>query len=141
MAGRSSFTGWLYYAVDLFSTGCTPNPSPHTHVANRTTTLSNKLDWNPGNCIWGDEYGEDFFANGDGQFIYPGVDGPIPTTRLFMIREGIQDAEMFRMIPQETANEIIEKVVKSATDHDNDVVKVEQARIEAGNWIQENLKR
>ena len=65
MAAREEFSGWLYYAVDLFATGCKPNPDPHTTVAKRLKSgLSSKIDWNPGNCIWKDQYGEDFFANG-----------------------------------------------------------------------------
>jgi len=77
----------------------------------------------------------------DGQFLYPGVDGPIPTTRLFQLREGLQDAEMFRMLPENDAKALIETVLRGSNDFDNDVEKIEAVRVQAGDKVELALKQ
>jgi len=139
MAARTSMTGWLYYAVDLWDTGCNVNPDAHTFMS-RENILTAKTNFNPGNCIWEEEYGDNFFANGDGQFIYPGADGPIPTTRLVNIRDGLQDAEMFRMLEEDDMKSLIERVVRNATDFTSDAVLFDQVRKEAGDMVEARVR-
>lgn len=48
-------------------------------------------DYNP--VTWPSPWG---MAAGEGSFTYPGADGPIATTRIKALRDGIEDVELFR---------------------------------------------
>ena len=85
--------------------------------------------------------GPNFFANGDGQFIYPGPTGPISTTRLVAIREGLQDAELLRMLPSSIMIEMVEKVVRNATDFESDVEVMEGVRRDAGSMVEKLMNK
>jgi hypothetical protein len=103
-----------------------------------------KTDFDPSNYIWSPR--TDIFANGDGQFIYPGPDGtPIGTARLANIRDAIEDEVLLRMAQKAFGNTRvgngsgnttapfdinaqIGKLVRSATDHTDDPALLESTR-------------
>ena len=55
-----------------------------------------RTDWDPANYVWLPRH--DIFANGDGYFLYPGPNGPLPSVRLHNIRDGFEDVELFRYV-------------------------------------------
>ena len=69
-----------------------------------------QTDFDPGNYIWYPR--TDIFANGDGNFVYPGADGPIPTVRLHNLRDEFEDAETFRKLPLGKVSPIVEPLVR-----------------------------
>lgn len=50
-------------------------------------------DFDPANYVWAPK-DTDIWANGDGQFVYPGSDGPVSTVRLEVMRDGLEDWEV-----------------------------------------------
>eukprot|EP00054_Salpingoeca_dolichothecata_P036329 m.7225 g.7225 ORF g.7225 m.7225 type:complete len:565 (+) comp6588_c0_seq2:117-1811(+) len=94
-------SGWLYYDVDLFK----PYPGTTRAVMRRINGTGPYTDYDPGNYIWAPEY-LDIFANGDGQFLYPGPDGPIPTTRLEAMRDGLEDWDLFLSVHHDPSVEL-----------------------------------
>ena len=120
----SAPSGWLYYAVDLWN----PEPGfPRTVMQslNGTTPFTN---FNPANYIWAPTY-DDIFANGDGQYLYPGPLGPIATTRLEAIRDGLEDWELFLQAGPAAAA-LVQQLVRSATDWTEDPALLETVRRE-----------
>ena len=118
----SAPSGWLYYAVDLW------NPEPgYPRVVMETINGSTPYtNFNPGNYVWAPQY-DDIFANGDGQYVYPGPNGPIGTTRLETIRDGLEDWELFLMAGDAVVP-LLAQLVRSATDWTEDPVLLERVR-------------
>ena len=54
--------------------------------------------------------------------------GPIPTVRLHNLRDGFEDAEMFRKLPLIKVSPIVEPLVQSATDFTLDAKLFESQR-------------
>jgi hypothetical protein len=105
MAQKFKPDGFLYYSADLWRTPCTRKDENGKEITS----------WNPFELIapspfttlshcdgktFGDYYG-------DGMFIYPGKDGPIPSIRLKNIRDGMEDYEYLCLL---------DKAVKAAKD-------------------------
>ena len=87
-------------------------------------------DFDPANYIWCPR--TDIFANGDGYFLYPGEHGPIPTSRLMNIRDGLEDLELFRMIQDKAKmQELIHEVVSGPTTYKLDPALMEKIREQA----------
>ncbi len=84
-------SGWLYFAVDLW----TPDTNMPRKVMNSINGTSPFTDFNPANYEWLSQGYPTLFANGDGQYVYPGPNGPISTIRLEAIRDGLEDWELF----------------------------------------------
>lgn len=124
-ASLPQVSGWLYYAVDLWETGCPVNPEPHV-LMDHVDALTN---WNAGNCIWWPTYS--FWANGDGQYIYPGPDGPISTIRLMNLRDAFEDVDLFRSLEQDQAKDLLTRLVRSPTDFTPNSTLLEATRRQA----------
>ena len=89
-------SGWLFWAVNAYAVGCPANPTPHGPVRRLNGTA--RVDFNPGNCIWWPKW--DFWANGDGQLVYPGqASKPLGSIRLASFLDGVEDVELLRMLP------------------------------------------
>eukprot|EP01064_Diplonema_japonicum_P031991 TRINITY_DN5913_c0_g1_i1.p1 TRINITY_DN5913_c0_g1~~TRINITY_DN5913_c0_g1_i1.p1 ORF type:complete len:515 (+),score=62.55 TRINITY_DN5913_c0_g1_i1:207-1751(+) len=118
--------GWLYYATDIW------NAYPGTkHTPIKRINGSPMTDFPPANYIWAPR--TDIFANGDGQFLYPGVGGmAVPSARLLLQRDAVEDVVLLKLAlakDKVQTMSIINKIVRSPTDHTDDPVQFEQARI------------
>jgi hypothetical protein len=119
-AANFDISGWLYYAIDLWIGW----PKPKTIITRINNTAM--TDWDPANYVWLPNH--NIFANGDGYFLYPGPKGPLPSVRLHNIRDGFEDVELFRMIPEEKARNLTEALVRGPTDFTLDPEVVERTR-------------
>jgi len=59
------------------------------------------------------EYGDSVFTNGDGYVVYPGDKGPVESARLHVIRDGIEDVELLRLLPD--GAELAQRLVQGPT--------------------------
>ena len=69
--------------------------------------------------------------------MYPGPDGPISSSRLEEIRDALEDMELLRMLPLSVRVEAVRQMVRSATDHDDDPVRLEEIRRSVGRQVHE----
>lgn len=73
--------------------------------------------------------------SGDGQFIYPGPDGPIGTARLANIRDAVEDVALMQAVLKTQngtmATKGISRLVRGPTDHTDDPNLLETTR----RWI------
>ena len=129
LASAHNVSGWLYYSSVMWHRY--PSSSAVMERLNGTA----KTDFDPANYIWLPR--TDIFANGDGNFLYPGASGPIPSVRLMNIRDGFEDAELFRKLSLEKVSEIVSPLVSSATDYTLDPLLLEKQRILAASMIKE----
>lgn len=85
---------------------------------------------------------------GDGSLLYPGSkigsDEPVPSQRIEVIRDGIEDFDYFTLANQrigpDAANQYISKAVKSMTEFEKDPIKLEQIRRQLGNDLEKATK-
>ena len=128
LACANDVSGWLYYSVLMW------NRYPKSTKTMGQLDGTARTDFDPANYIWYPR--TDIFANGDGNFLYPGEDGPIATVRLHNLRDGFEDAEMFRQIvPSDKVTEIVTPLVRSATDFTLDPLLFEKQRVKAAQEI------
>ena len=119
--------GWLYYATDIWDAypGTVHTPIKRIHGTPKT-------DFPPANYIWKPR--TDIFANGDGQFLYPGVGGtPVPSARLLLQRDAVEDQILLSAALKKdktAAMTQINKIVRSPTDHTDDTLLFEKTRLE-----------
>lgn len=123
LASSHDVAGWLYYSVAMWKR----YPLSHS-LMNRINNTA-RTDFDPANYIWYPR--TDIFANGDGNFVYPGADGPIPTQRLHNLRDGFEDAELFKMLPVDQVKSLVQPLVRSATDYTIDPLLFERQREKA----------
>ena len=116
--------GWLYYAVVSWSST--------TYMTKMNKTA--KTGFDPANYFG---KGKGNFVNGDGNFIYPGQNGPIPTSRLHNLRDGFEDAELFRMLPLNVVEPFLTFVIQSPTDYSLDPLLFEQQRIKIASLVEQ----
>lgn len=130
LASLEDIDGWLYYATDLWR----PYPGK-THSPIRRIGGSARTDFDPSNYIWSPR--TDIFANGDGQFVYPGAaaDGspvPIGTARLELQRDAVEDISLIRLALRrhghDAVDPLVRRLVRSPTDHTDDPAALESAR-------------
>ena len=107
--------------------GCLPDWGlPDWGTPIRRLGDSARTDFDPANYIWSPR--TDIFANGDGQFVYPGVDpaddktpAPVASARLELQRDAVEDAYLLRMARRKLGaaqlSKYIRTVVRSPTDH------------------------
>ena len=119
--------GWLYYATTIWR----PFPGTKHHRLRRVDSGTPKTDFPPANYIWSPR--TDIFANGDGQFVYPGANGPVSTSRLEHIRSASQDARLFSLarqqgMPEDVLGAYLKQLVRSPTDHTDDPALLENVR-------------
>lgn len=97
-------TGFLYYCINLWSSNCVGEPSLERETASLPDPTARRaidrggrwpqVPWNT--------YTGPTATNGDGQLIYPGLDGgPLSSVRLECVRHGIEDYEMLARLRQE----------------------------------------
>ena len=96
---------------------------------------SARTDFDPANYIWSPR--TDIFANGDGQFVYPGVDAagapaPVSSARLELQRDAVEDAALLRQarraLGADALRKFTQKLVRSPTDHTDDPALLESTR-------------
>ena len=122
-------SGWLYYSSVMW------NRYPSSKAVMAKISGTARTDFDPANYIWLPR--TDIFANGDGNFVYPGNSGPIPSVRLMNIRDGFEDAELFRKLTLEQVHEIISPLVSSATNYTLDPLLLEKQRLLAASMIKQ----
>eukprot|EP00040_Diaphanoeca_grandis_P037104 m.240113 g.240113 ORF g.240113 m.240113 type:complete len:592 (+) comp33760_c1_seq1:86-1861(+) len=129
LAAKEDIDGWLYYATDLWV------PSPGKTIQGMQPIANSSLTtYDPANYIWSPR--TDIFANGDGQFIYPGGGAwsgkPVGTARLANMRDAVEDQVLFQMVrnagKEAQLQEAIAKLVRSPTDHTDDANLLETTR-------------
>ena len=116
--------GWLYYSTVKWQR----RPSSSESISRINGTSRTNFD--PANYIWTDN-----FANGDGNFVYPGEDGPVPSVRLHNLRDGFEDAELLHMLNPEEAKKLVEPLVQSPTRFSLDSKLLEQQRNRAASLV------
>lgn len=127
LAAYHQVGGWLYYSDFLWSRD-PPSNKPMARI-NQTA----RTDFDPANYIWLPD--KSIFANGDGNFVYPGVNGPIQTMRLRNLRDGFEDVELFRMLDLQKVKEIASPLVSSATSYKLDPLALDKGRQQAASMI------
>ena len=128
LASAHQVRGWLYYSTVMWQRYPTSS-FPMERINNTART-----DFDPANYILFPR--TDIFANGDGNFVYPSSTGPIPTVRLHNLRDGFEDAELFRMLDLFKVGPIVQPLVRSPTDHTLDPILLEKQRVLAASMIQ-----
>ena len=127
LASSEPVDGWLYYAIDLW------RRVPFSNTTLQRLDNTARTNFDPANYIWYPD--TSIFANGDGYFIYPGPDGPIPTVRLHNFRDGFEDIELLRMLDVNTTQELVEPLVRSPTNYTLDPYLLELTRRKAAELI------
>ena len=125
LASAHEVGGWLYYS----SVKWNRYPTSHSYIERLDGTA--RTDFDPANYIWLPR--TDIFANGDGNFVYPGSAGPVTSVRLMNIRDGFEDAELFRKLSLSTAGGLVKPLVRSPTDYTLDPLLLEKQRLLAAN--------
>ena len=120
--------GWLYYS-DVMWKRHPASSAPMQRIDGTART-----DFDPANYIWLPR--TDIFANGDGNFVYPGTSGPIPTIRLHNLRDGFEDAELFRMLDLKQVGFVVEPLVRSPTNYTLNPALLEKMRRVAATLVQ-----
>ena len=142
LAASQNIDGWLYYATDLWR----PRPGSTKHPLQRIAR-SPRTDFDPSNHIWAPR--TDIFANGDGQFVYPGLDEhgaptPIASARLELQRDAVEDVNLLRraqrVLGSDRTNAFIHKLVRSPTDHTDDPALLENTRREVASALVEQMR-
>lgn len=124
LASAHNISGWLYYSMVMW------NRYPLSVKTMAQIDGTARTDFDPANYIWYPR--TDIFANGDGNFLYPGDDGPIATVRLHNLRDGFEDAELFKQITDlSKVNDFTKPLVRSATDFTLDPLLLESQRNKA----------
>ena len=95
---------------------------------------TSRTNFDPANYIWKDNSN---FANGDGNFVYPGEDGPVPSVRLHNLRDGFEDAELLHMLNPEEARMLVEPLVQSPTKFSLDFKLLQQQRNSAASLFEQ----
>jgi len=125
LASSANVDGWLYYATDLWKPYPGSTIEPISLLPDSTLTA-----YAVANYIWSPR--TDIFANGDGQFIYPGRTGPVGTARLANIRDAVEDQALLQAVRNAGKAAALEaeisKIVRSPTDHTDDPVLLEATR-------------
>jgi len=69
---------------------------------------------------------------GDGQLLYPGTDGPLPSIRLAQVRDGIEDYEWLQMLEHRAgraaADAMTGELIRSMTDFTRDPAALRRVR-------------
>ncbi len=113
-AGTYNADGWLYYLVDGWEDLDHHEPLRLLPGTSTRTNFS-AIRFN-GAAIPGQP---NAFSNGDGILIYPGLSGPLASTRVERYRDGLEDLELLRSALRHSpttakhATEIIRTVIKS----------------------------
>ena len=103
------------------------------HWINFKYNLSGYLHW--GLNYWSENPFKNVEPNnlppGDAFIIYPGREGPLSSIRLEVLRVGVQDYELLKMLEEQNpvkARELANQLVKTITDYEKDVSKFNEIR-------------
>ena len=70
---------------------------------------------------------------GDGQLLYPGADGPLPSIRLAQVRDGIEDYEWLQMLERRAGRAAAEamtgELIRGMTDFTRDPAALRRVRV------------
>ena len=127
LASGHEVGGWLYYSTLMWKR----HPASSSTIARINNTA--RTDFDPANYIWLPR--TDIFANGDGNLVYPGAKGPVASVRLMNIRDGFEDAEMFRKLSLSETGPLVEPLVRSATNYTLDPLLFEKQRLLAASKL------
>jgi hypothetical protein len=122
LAVKYEVIGFLYYALSYWGNNALP-----ADVARLPF-----VEWNPNGISWPDRY------NGQGILIAAGENGPIPTIRMEMIRDGLEDFDYYSILREaggDAANfaDVPEIVALNGFHHSTDpaVIEAERGRLAA----------
>lgn len=127
LAGAHEVGGWLYYSTLMWHR----YPTTSSPITRESGTARTNFD--PANYIWLPR--TDIFANGDGNFVYPGPAGPVASVRLMNLRDGLEDIELLRMLSLSEANQLVEPLVRSPTNYTLDPLLLEKQRVLAASKV------
>ncbi len=120
LSAKYHVQGFLYYALNYWGSNGLP----------ADTAKLPYVEWNPNGISWPDRY------NGQGILIAAGEDGPIPTIRMEMIRDGLEDYDLYAILrasgPEGRKRaEVPVTVVRHLRSHtmDPDVIEAERGRL------------
>ncbi len=154
MTWKYGLGGFVYWNVSAWNYAGTENfhEDPQKRWPNvpwKTTMFADA----EGNAVKGT-------ANGDGTLIYPWPDGPIPSLRLAVIRDGLQDYQYLRLLRErieelklktggkeitaliaesEEALKVVDNLVRSTSDYEKDPAKLLAARESIAYQIEKTL--
>lgn len=89
LAAQYQVGGWLCYSDFMW------NRNPPLSETMRKISNTARTDFDPANYIW--LLNTAIFANGDSNFVYPGLDGPIQTVCLHNLQDGFEDIELLNV--------------------------------------------
>jgi hypothetical protein len=129
-----------------------------TAMSHRTLPWQQKREGLRGLLYWSVNYWDKKFVNdpwqdmdtigtgfyGDGSLLYPGkkvgVDGPVSSLRLEVLRDGLEDFDYLaladRLLGPEATRGHLTKVARTLSDYERDPMKLEQVRRELGAAIE-----
>lgn len=119
LAAANKVSGWLYYCVNRWS---------GKRSILKITGPGPRVDFDP--ATWEE-------SNGDGNFIYPGADGPVSSARLENLLDGIEDWELLIQLREAAKRAHLKKdivkdfadvLVKSAKLHTRDPGLISRVR-------------
>ncbi|MGB9759864.1 MAG: glycoside hydrolase domain-containing protein, partial [Thermoproteota archaeon] len=103
------------------------------HWINFKYNLSGYLHW--GLNYWSEDPFKNVEPNnlppGDAFIIYPGKEGPLSSIRFEVLRLGVQDYELLKMLEEKNptkARELANEVVRTITDYEKDISKFNEVR-------------
>lgn len=124
---RENIDGLLYWATTYWN--------PDTGCADPWKTMVTVSNINPD-------------IHGDGSLLYPGkavgVDGPVSSLRLEVIRDGIEDFDLLCLadetLGKDATRGFIRGIAKSLTEYETDPWTIERARVQLGDAIEAKLR-
>ena len=94
MAEKLHTQGFLHYSIVRWNT-FRDQTDAAGKVVRQPTDWSDYIQGGPLTNQDGKGYGD---VNGDGFLLYPGVDGPVPSQRLKLVRDGLEDYEYLQLL-------------------------------------------
>ena len=94
MAEKLHTQGFLHYSIVRWNT-FRDQTDAAGKVVRQPTDWSDYIQGGPLTNKDGKGYGD---VNGDGFLLYPGVDGPVPSQRLKLVRDGLEDYEYLQLL-------------------------------------------
>ena len=124
---RENVQGLLYWSTTWWNPASTQDP---------WKDMATVKDINPG-------------IRGDGSLLYPGkqagVDGPVSSIRLEMIRDGLEDFDYLTLadtrLGVQVTQQFIARLARSLTDYEQDPTALEKVRRELGSALEQSFHR
>lgn len=124
------FTGWLYWYVDWSMFDFVNAAANVIRLDESSTTPYNVSTYNSA-------YGGN--VNGDGNLIYPGKEGMLPSIRLENVRNGLEDYALLSLAIKSAGasavNALVSRLVRSGANFSDDPGVLETVRREAAKLI------